>query len=82
MQSKAVYTMIYYCGHCSYKSKISWIVLSHMNQNHTNFEKKQEKKAINMLNEIDEKDEMKLKEEDMRVFELCKLLQKMKIYDN
>ena len=53
-----------------------------MNQNHTNFEKKQEKKAINMLNEIDEKDEMKLKEEDMRVFELCKLLQKMKIYDN
>ena len=74
--------MVYYCGHCSYKSKISWILLSHLNQNHTDLELKQEKKPTVKLNEVDEKNEMKLKEESMDIFELCKLLQKMKIYDN
>ena len=53
-----------------------------MNQNHADLEKKDEKKAIIMLNEVDEKDQIKLKEECMAVFELCKRLQKMRIYDN
>ena len=53
-----------------------------MNQNHTDLELKQEKKPIDMLNEVDEKNKMKMKEESMDIFELCKLLQKMKIYDN
>ena len=74
--------MVYYCGHCSYKSKISWILLSHLNQCHTDLELEQEKKPIDMLNEEDQKNKMKLKEESMDIFELCKLLQKMKIYDN
>ena len=53
-----------------------------MDQNHTAVEINQEKKAIDVLNEVNEKDEMKLKDECMAVFELCKHLQKMKIYEN
>ena len=53
-----------------------------MDQNHTALKINQEKKAIDVLNEENEKDEGKLKEECMAVFELCKLLQKCKIYDN
>ena len=53
-----------------------------MNQNHTVLEIKQERKAIIVLNEEIDKYEMRMKEEYMKVFELCKLLQKMKIYDN
>ena len=51
---------------------MGWILLSHMNQNHADLEKKDEKKAIIMSNEVDEKDQIKLKEECTAVFELCK----------
>ena len=74
--------MVYYCVHCTYKSKISWILLSHMNQNHADLEKKYERKAIIMSDEVDKKNQSKLKGECTTVFELCKHLQKMRIYDN
>ena len=74
--------MVYYCAHCTYKSRMGWILLSHMNQSHADLEKKHERKAIIMLNEVDEKEQIKLKEECTAVFELCKRLQKMRIYDN
>ena len=53
-----------------------------MNQNHADLEKKYERKAIIMSDEVDKKNQSKLKGECTTVFELCKHLQKMRIYDN
>ena len=72
--------MLYYCGHCDFKSTRSYNLLRHIGRRHAALEDDENKKGeIYALNgEEMKQDEMNLHQESIDVLKIYKLLQRMK----